>query len=148
MVDTGSGFECLELENQLCFPLYVCSKEIIRRYRPFLEELDLTYPQYITMLALWEYGEMSVKQLGSKVYLDSGTLTPLLNKLEDKGYVSRRRGEEDWKLVMISLTDDGITLRERAKKVPESLGACIPLDQKDASELYRILRKLMADFGI
>lgn len=148
MADTGSGFECLELENQLCFPLYVCSKEIIRRYRPFLEELDLTYPQYITMLALWEYGEMSVKQLGSKVYLDSGTLTPLLNKLEDKGYVSRRRGEEDWKLVMISLTDDGIALRERAKKVPESLGACIPLDQKDAAELYRILRKLMADFEI
>ncbi len=139
--------DCLKLENQLCFPLYACSKEIVRRYRPFLDELDLTYPQYITMLALWEYGPMSVKDLGSKLYLDSGTLTPLLNKLEDKGYVSRRRGEKDWKLVIISLTDGGVRLKEKARKVPGSIGACIPLDAADAAELYRILRKLMSDLG-
>ena len=139
--------DCLKLENQLCFPLYACSKEIVRRYRPFLDELDLTYPQYITMLALWEYGPMSVKDLGSKLYLDSGTLTPLLNKLEDKGYVSRRRGEKDWKLVIISLTDEGVRLKEKARKVPGSIGACIPLDAADAAELYRILRKLMSDLG-
>ncbi len=139
--------DCLKLENQLCFPLYACSKEIVRRYRPFLDELDLTYPQYITMLALWEYGPMSVKDLGSKLYLDSGTLTPLLNKLEDKGYVSRRRGEKDWKLVIISLTDRGVRLKEKARKVPGSIGACIPLDAADAAELYRILRKLMSDLG-
>ena len=139
--------DCLKLENQLCFPLYACSKEIVRRYRPFLDELDLTYPQYITMLALWEYGPMSVKDLGSKLYLDSGTLTPLLNKLEDKGYVSRRRGEKDWKLVIISLTDGGVRLKEKARKVPGSIGACIPLDAADAAELYRILRKLMSDLS-
>ncbi len=112
-----------------------------------MDELDLTYPQYITMLALWEYGPMSVKDLGSKLYLDSGTLTPLLNKLEDKGYVSRRRGEKDWKLVIISLTDGGVRLKEKARKVPGSIGACIPLDAADAAELYRILRKLMSDLG-
>jgi len=141
-------YDCLRLENQLCFPLYACSKEIVRRYRPHLEALDLTYPQYIAMLALWEYGTMSVKDLGAKLSLDSGTLTPLLGKLEDKGYVERRRGEDDWKLRMISLTEKGVALKEEAKRVPAEIGACIPLDPKDAAELYRILRKLMADMGI
>ena len=82
-----STFDCLKLENQLCFPLYVCSKEIIKRYKPFLDKLDLTYTQYITMMVLWEKKEMNVSELGQCLYLDSGTLTPLLKKLESKGYI-------------------------------------------------------------
>lgn len=141
-------YDCLRLENQLCFPLYACSKEITRRYRPFLDELGLTYTQYIAMLALWEYGEMTVKGLGDAVFLDSGTLTPLLKKLEDKGYIERRRDINDERNVLVSVTDKGMELRDRASHVPESVGSCIPLEPSDAAELYRILHKLMTDFGL
>ncbi len=139
----GDGYDCLRLENQLCFPLYACSKEIVRRYRPFLDALDLTYTQYITMMAMWEYGSMSVKKLGSMLYLDSGTLTPLLKKLEDKDYITRRRDPEDDRVVIVSVTEEGLALRDRALSVPESMASCIRLPAEDAVELQKALAKLM-----
>ena len=136
-------YDCLKLENQLCFPLYVCSKEIVRRYKPFLDELDITYTQYITLMALWDKGSLSVKELGKILFLDSGTLTPLLKTLESKGFVIRSRDKEDERNVIISLTDEGMQLRERAVKVPTQMGSCIKIDPKDAADLYRILHTMM-----
>lgn len=141
-----NGYECLRLENQLCFPLYACAKEIVRRYRPFLDELDLTYTQYIAMMVMWEYGSMSVKKLGSMLYLDSGTLTPLLKKLEEKDYISKKRDPEDDRVVIVSVTPEGMELRDRAISVPHSIGSCIKLPLEDAIELRRILDVLLKSF--
>ena len=143
---SDNEYDCLKLENQLCFPLYVCSKEIVRRYTPFLEPLGLTYTQYIALMALWEYGSMSVKDLGSKLYLDSGTLTPLLKKLEDKGYVRRVRSKNDERLVIIELTDEGIALRDEAKKVPESMGSCINMTYDEFVTMKTLLDKIIGSF--
>ena len=103
-------YSCLKLENQLCFPLYVCSKEVIRKYKPFLDKLDLTYTQYIAMMVLWERRETNVKEMGECLFLDSGTLTPLLKKLEQKGYIERHRSKEDERNLMITITDEGMKL--------------------------------------
>ena len=106
---TDAGrYDCIKLENQLCFPLYVCSKEIVRRYKPFLDELELTYTQYIAMMVLWEHGTVNVRQLGEYLYLDSGTLTPVLKTLEGKGYVQRKRCETDERSVIVAVTDAGM----------------------------------------
>ena len=105
---TPDRYAGLRLKNQLCFPLYAASREVIRHYRPHLEALDLTYTQYITMMVLWEEREISVKQLGNRLYLDSGTLTPLLKSLETKGYVTRCRSEADERVVLVRLTDTGL----------------------------------------
>ena len=140
------GYDALKLDNQVCFPLYVCSKEIIRRYRPYLDPLGITYTQYIAMMALWEKGEMTVKDLGTELHLDSGTLTPLLRKLEEKGYVSRGRDPEDERSVIIKVTSKGFGLREDVKHVPENIGSCIELTPEEGAELYRLLRKLMGTF--
>lgn len=140
-----SKYDCLKLENQLCFPLYVCSKEIVRKYKPFLDELDITYTQYITLMALWDKGALSVKELGKQLYLDSGTLTPLLKTLESKGFVARARDKEDERNLIVSLTDAGMKLRERALDIPAKMGACLNIKPEDAAELYRILHTLMND---
>ena len=133
----------LKIENQLCFPLYVCSKEIVRKYKPFLDKLDLTYTQYITMMILWEEKNISVKDIGNRLYLDSGTLTPLLKKLESKGYVIRNRDNNDERNVIISITDKGLDLKKDALSIPINVSKCINLDEKDAKELYRILYKII-----
>lgn len=146
-MSTTVNYDVLKLDNQICFPLYACSKEIVRRYTPFLEELDLTYTQYIAMMAIWETDEMSVSDLGKRLYLDSGTLTPLLKKLEAKGYVERKRSATDERKVVISATKAGMDLRDKAVEVPAKLGGCIDLDPADAVELHRILRKMMASFA-
>ncbi len=130
--------------GQLCFPLYVCAKEVVRMYKPFLDPLDLTYTQYIAMMAMWEHRSLSVKELERILYLDSGTLTPLLTKLESKGYVSRSRDPGDERMVIVSLAPEGEALKEQAGKVPESVGSCVRLPPEDAMELARILRKMMA----
>lgn len=135
-------FNPLKLENQLCFPLYVCSKEVIRRYKPFLEEIDLTYTQYITMMALWEHKILSVKQLGKMLFLDSGTLTPVIKSLEKKGYVTRERSHEDERIVNVLLTEKGSDLQKQAATVPEKISRCIDLSPEDAMTLYTILHKL------
>ena len=111
-------YAALRLENQLCFPLYACSKEIIRQYKPFLDALDLTYTQYITMMVLWENQTLSSKILGEKLYLDSGTLTPLLKRLEQKGYLTRERDSRDERNLLIRVTKEGMALRDRALDVP------------------------------
>ena len=137
----------LKLENQLCFPLYACSKEVIRRYKPILDELDLTYTQYITMMVLWEYGNITVKGLGDMLFLDSGTLTPLLKKLETKKYIARNRDDNDERNVIISITDKGKGLKKKALNVPMQIGKCINLSEKEAKELYKLLYKLLENIG-
>ncbi len=133
------SYDCLKLENQLCFPLYACSKEIVRRYKPYLDELDLTYTQYITMMVLWEKKQTNVKELGECLYLDSGTLTPVLKKMEQKGYLTRHRSEEDERNLVVTITDAGEKLREEAVTIPPRMGKCVNLSPKDAKELYRLL---------
>lgn len=135
--------EVLKLENQLCFPLYACSKEVVKLYRPFLDKLGITYTQYIALMVLWQDGDVSVKELGDRLYLDSGTLTPLLKKLEQQGLVSRKRSEEDERVVMISVTEQGKALKEQAKEIPMQLGKCIPLEPQEAMQLHQLLHKLL-----
>jgi DNA-binding MarR family transcriptional regulator len=135
--------EALKLENQLCFPLYACSKEVVRRYTPFLDELDLTYTQYITMLVLWEEEELSVKDLGQRLFLDSGTLTPLLKKMEAKGLVVRERSKEDERRLVVSLTEQGAQLKEKAADIPLKMGQCVGIDPEDAKQLAILLHKVM-----
>lgn len=136
-------YDCLKLENQLCFPLYVCAKEIVRRYKPFLDELDLTYTQYITMLVMWDRKRTNVKELGECLFLDSGTLTPVLKKLEHKGYISRHRSEEDERNLIVAITGEGEKLKELAVTVPSRMGKCVNISPKDAEELYRLLHLVL-----
>jgi len=138
-----SKYDELKLDNQLCFPLYACSKEIIRLYKPFLDKLDLTYTQYITMLILWEHESITSHELGEKLYLDSGTLTPLLKKLESKNYITRSRSKNDERNLDIKLTQDGLKLKEKALDVPSCMGKCIPLEKDKALLLYNTLNELL-----
>lgn len=141
-------YEALKLENQLCFPLYACAKEVVRRYKPFLDALDLTYTQYITMLVLWEHQCLSAKLLGRHLYLDSGTLTPLLKKLEQKRYLTRHRDPEDERNLIICLTPQGKALQEKALGIPKQMCACMALEPEDAQALNALLRKLLAAMGL
>ena len=143
MRSVSDRYDCLKLKSQLCFPLYACSKEIIRRYKPFLDEVDLTYTQYITMMALWENKSMNVRELGLSLFLDSGTLTPVLKKLENKGYIERKRSKEDERNLIVSVTDKGWELREKALSIPQSMSSCVNLEPGEASELYRLLYKII-----
>ena len=136
-------YDSLKLENQICFPLYACSKEIIKAYKPYLDELDLTYTQYITMMVMWEHKELRVKEVGKYLLLDSNTLTPLLKRLEEKGYVTRRRSSEDERDLIVTITDSGEALKEKAVRVPERLGACIDLDPQKAQTLYTLLYEVI-----
>ncbi len=139
--------DCLKLENQLCFPLYAASKEVIRRYKPLLDKVDLTYTQYIAMMVLWEENEINVKTLGEKLYLDSGTLTPLLKKLESKGYITRKRLDKDERNLDISITKKGLALQEKVKNVPEEIGKCVNLSEDEAKVLYNMLYKILGNVG-
>ncbi len=141
--DNNKKYETLRLENQLCFSLYVCSKEIIRKYKPLLDPYGLTYTGYIIMMALWEEDEITIKNLGQKLFLDSGTLTPLLKKLEVKGYVTRNRSEKDERNVYISLTKKGKDLQDDALRIPEELVCSLGLDMKDGIGLLDDLHRMM-----
>jgi len=136
-------FDPLKLENQLCFPLYACAKEIVKLYKPFLDEINLTYTQYITMMVLWEHTSLTVKELGKHLYLDSGTLTPLLKKLEKEGLVSRLRSAEDEREVNVTLTDKGTHLREKAEAIPTKMSSCINLPDEDLLKLHEILHNML-----
>ncbi|MDO4400389.1 MAG: MarR family transcriptional regulator [Coriobacteriia bacterium] len=136
----------LRLESQLCFPLYAASKEIVRRYKPLLDPLDLTYTQYITMMALWEHGQMSVSELGECLYLNSATLTPVLKRLEAKGYITRKRSTADERSVIVSITDEGMKLQDRALEVPYQMGTCVNMDPNEALALKQLLDKLLSSF--
>ena len=136
-------FERLRLENQLCFPLYACSRHVVKKYHPYLEALDLTYTQYIAMMVVWEAGTVSAKAMGERLFLDSGTLTPVLKSLEGKGFVRRRRSKEDERVLLVELTDAGRALRERAVSVPGEVAGCLSLEREEAAELYRLLYKIL-----
>lgn len=142
------NYDALKLSNQLCFPLYACSRQIIRLYTPVLEPLGLTYTQYITLLALWEKSDETVKTLGERLYLDSGTLTPLLKKLEEQGLIKRERSQTDERNVVVHLTEQGLLLKEKALEVPKKVASCVNLSQKDAIELHRILHLILSDGGL
>lgn len=137
------NFDALKLENQLCFPLYACAREIIKLYKPFLDKLDLTYTQYITMMVLWEQGQLTVKELGCRLYLDSGTLTPLLKKLEEKGLVNRRRSTADERNLIVSITPAGEALKEQALYIPGEMAKCVRLSSEEALALYNLLYKML-----
>jgi DNA-binding MarR family transcriptional regulator len=137
------NFEILKLENQLCFPLYACAKEVVRQYKPYLDKLDLTYTQYIAMMVMWEKKELNVKELGQYLYLDSGTLTPLLKKLEAKGYLSRNREKTDERNLKIMLTEQGEQLRGQAVSIPDQVGQCINLSPEEGVLLYTLLYKIL-----
>lgn len=136
-------YEMLSLKNQLCFPLYACSREIIKRYHPFLVKLDLTYTQYITMMVVWEERCISVKELGQRLYLDSGTLTPVLKALEAKELITRRRSPEDERVLLAEVTEAGMLLREEALAIPPAMAGCVQLTPEEAAELYRLLYKVL-----
>ena len=138
-------YNALKLENQLCFPLYACSKEVVKRYKPFLDELDLTYTQYITMMVMWDKKSINVKELGDYLYLDSGTLTPLLKKLEAKGYIKRERSKNDERNLVVSITKKGESLKDNAVDVPAKMGQCVNLNNEEAVQLYKLLYKLLGN---
>ena len=138
-------YEGLKLKNQICFPLYACAKEVSRKYKPYLDELDLTYTQYIAMMVIWEKKQINVKDLGEQLYLDSGTLTPLLKKLESIGYITRERSKEDERSLNISISKKGEELREKAVIVPQMVSDCISLERDKAIALYNTLYELLDD---
>lgn len=136
-------YDALLLDRQLCFPLYACAREVVKRYTPFLEEIGLTYTQYITMLVLWESPSMTSKQIGKRLRLDSGTLTPVLKKLEQRGLILRRRDASDERNLLVELTEEGSALRERAVEIPPRVGACLNLKPEDAMQLYTLLHRML-----
>lgn len=140
-------YDALKLDNQLCFPLYACAREIVKKYKPFLDEIGLTYTQYITMMVLWEHGSATSKLLGERLFLDSGTLTPVLKKLEEKGLVTRVRDPKDERNLLVTLTDAGMALRDPAARVPVRMAGCLSLTPEDAAALYNLLYKLLPAQG-
>jgi DNA-binding MarR family transcriptional regulator len=145
MASKEEKYESLKLENQICFPLYACAKEIIRKYKPYLDDIDLTYTQYITMMVMWEKRSVNVKTLGESLFLDSGTLTPVLKKLEAKGYIHRERSNEDERNLVVTITEEGEALRDRATGIPAKMGECVCLSAEEAKCLYSLLYKIIGN---
>lgn len=136
-------FDALKLENQLCFPLYAAAREIVKRYRPFLDPIGLTYTQYIVMMVLWDRRCVTARELGERLYLDSGTLTPLLKKLESMDLVTRERSEADERQLVVTVTETGMALRERAADIPLQMAGCTGLTPEEGMELYRLLYRIL-----
>lgn len=135
-------FDPLLLENQLCFPLYAASKALIRQYEPYLEPLGITYTQYIVLMVMWEKGSATVNEVGERVHLDSGTLSPLLQKLEAKGLIEKKR-TEDGRCRLLTLTQEGMDLKEKAMEIPEKIGSCLGLDPIEGQQLYTLCYKVL-----
>ncbi len=133
----------LKLENQICFPLYAASRDVIKRYKPYLDDMGLTYTQYITMIVLWEEKTVTVKELGKRLYLDSGTLTPLLKKMEAKGLITRKRSFEDERNLIVTVTEEGERLKEMADGIPEKILACSEISLEEAVTLRALLLKIL-----
>lgn len=136
-------YDALKLENQLCFPLYAAAREVIKQYHPLLESVDLTYTQYIVMMVLWAEEKVSVRDLCKKLYLDSGTLTPVLKAMEAKGLLRRYRSTEDERVLIVEITAEGSRLRQKAVDIPPQVGACIRLAPQEALQLYQLLYKVL-----
>ena len=135
--------EALKLENQLCFPLYAAARKVVAAYTPYLKPLGLTYTQYITFMVLWEKDGLSVSEICGRLMLDSGTITPLLKKMEASGWVERRRSTEDERSVQIYLTEDGRAMKEKAAEIPQKTGSCIDLEPAEAAHLYELLHRIL-----
>ena len=141
---SDNRYDCIRLENQLCFPLYACAKEVVRRYREPLEKLGLTYTQYVVMMVFWEFGGMTEGELGKRVHLDSGTLAPLLKRLEKQGLVRRIRPGTNERKLFVELTEAGAALRDEAVRVPSAMKGCLHLPVEDLLQLKTILDKALA----
>ena len=137
-------YDCLKLDNQICFPLYACAKEVVRQYRKPLEELNLTYTQYVVMMVFWEHGGMTEKELGEIVRLDSGTLAPLLKRLEKQGLVDRIRPETNERKLYIALTEAGEALKHKALCIPQAMQGCLNLSEDELMMLRTLLDKALA----
>lgn len=136
-------FENLKLSNQVCFPLYATSREVIKLYKPFLDKYNLTYTQYITMLVLWEDEKITIKELCKKLYLDSGTITPVIKKLESMGLIIKYRDKSDERIVIVELTAKGIELKEEVVKVPEQVFCKVNGSVEDLLTLKNLLEKVL-----
>ena len=143
---TDKKYENLKLTKQLCFPLYAASREVIKQYKPYLDEMDLTYTQYIAMIILWENKTMTVKEMGEHLFLDSGTLTPLLKKLEAKGYITRVRSTEDERNLNISITKEGEKVKEKAIKIPKVIAEGTKLSEEEIETFYKVLQKILDQY--
>ena len=140
-------YDSIKLKNQICFPLYLCSKEVIRRYTPYLDKLDLTYTQYIVMMYMWEKKESNVKEIGNVLLLDSSTLTPLLKKLEKKEYIKRARKEEDERNLLITLTKKGDALKEKALPIKDEVSKKIKISNEESEKLQKLLYKILLNLN-
>ena len=143
---TDPSYDDLKLENQMCFPLYAASREVIKQYKPYLDTIELTYTQYIAMLLLWENKTMTVKELGEHMYLDSGTLTPLLKKLEAKGLVNRVRSTEDERNLNVNITEKGEKLRDKALDIPCKVHDGTKLTPEELEIFLGVLKKILKKF--
>ena len=141
-------YEVLKLKNQLCFPLYACSREVVKRYKPFLDKIDLTYTQYIAMMVMWEKKSLNVKELGECLYLDSGTLSPLIKKLETKGLITRKRSDKDERNLIVEITLEGENLKEQAVDIPMQIADCTNLSEEEAMLLYSLLYKILGEVNV
>ena len=141
-------YDCIRLENQICFPLYACTKEVVRQYRKPLERLGLTYTQYVVMMVLWEFGGMTEGELGRKVYLDSGTLAPLLKQMEKQGYITRVRPETNERKLFVALTAAGVALKDQATEVPRKMEGCLNLARDELLQLKKLLDKAIMNMEV
>lgn len=136
-------YDSLKLSNQVCFPLYACSKELVSQYTPYLKKLGLTYTQYIVMMVMWESVSISSRDLAAKVHLDYGTLTPVLKKLESTGYITRKRDPEDERLLILDLTAKGEAVKDEALKIPPCIASCVGLNEEEFKMLYILTYKAL-----
>lgn len=139
----SSPDEALKLQNQLCFPLYAASRKVVGSYTPYLKPLGITYTQYITFMVLWEQDDIPVGDICQRLHLDNGTVTPLLKKMEDEGFITRVRDAADERKVRIRLTKAGRAMKEKVKDVPAEIGGCFRLSREDVRSLYRILYQIL-----
>ena len=139
----GDPYDCIRLENQFCFPLYACAKEVVRQYRKPLEKLGLTYTQYVVMMVLWEFGGMTEGELGKRVYLESGTLAPLLKRLEKRGLIERIKPESNERKLFLKITPDGEALKQKALAIPCAIKDCIRMPTEELLLLRELLYKTL-----
>ncbi len=138
-----NAYDCLKLNNQVCFPLYACSKELVRQYSPYLKQLGLTYTQYIVMMVMWEKESISSRELARLTHLDYGTLTPVLKRLENSNYLTRNRMKEDERLLLLQITEEGKNLKEKAVDIPPSIAKCTGLTMDEFETLYKLTYKAL-----
>ncbi len=138
-------YDALKLNNQVCFPIYACSKELVSRYGPYLKKLGLTYTQYIVMMVMWEKETVSSRELAESLHLDYGTLTPVLKRLESSGYLNRNRDPRDERLLLLTITEEGKALKDEAVKIPPCIAACMGLEAEEFKQLYTLTYKALAN---